>query len=700
MTDAKDKLVSLDGLKAALDYAGSEVNDYTTGINLLRGTRDFRIGLDKKYSANNASDGFVNRGNVNFGTDESGFVYIESKNNLALRMQYSEVPIEVFANIDKITISAEFMLDDGVTVNNADAIALYALSRTGGSTVDAVKESGTEKYISAYLRGVDPTPNKWLKGKQTFTLKHANFTDEYVVITGYINLATSGIKVRKLMMQIGEINFPIWSPSPFDVAQSSDVLTKDTAIYNLGYIEPDRQIKSGADLNTFLDAGTYVCNSSGLVSSMSNLPSGVDRAFKLYVDHPTGGTGKLYVWQKLVVFDSAAEYIRYSGNTGSSWTTWRQTYANTTVRPIEGGGTNSNTAKGARNNINNELTELTTDATDTTAFMLWSSSASDHVVRRSGLRVWNWIASKIRSVFGFTSDDKLPADRIEGSIGGSGIETWPSGNVADLEDGIYICTGSNESYESNYGYETYTKYTSGFPADKTKVYVFAPGHIVVKYGPYVNVLACDADTSNPIGSYAGISIYKSPIITFIGNISTSNKVNKWTVQEQQIPDLPDDKDNKFLNANLEWEEISGGGEKKEYECVALYGDLFESYYSAKFENAFEKDDTGLVLSKELSDLMLSNKAMVQITFETNSVMYQTNTSTMKLSFKHMGGEYAETSFITYTKCFDYSPNAKLNAVFVISDPGEIDSRIILTLFNDKGAISDYDKSKINILVLI
>lgn len=154
---------------------------------------------------------------------------------------------------------------------------------------------------------------------------------------------------------------------------------------------------------------------------------------------------------------------------------------------------------------------------------------------------------------------------------GGGVEAWGYGNIVDLEDGIYVCTGSHDGYQNNYSYEVSTKPASSFPLSKKTLYAFNTGNTVIKFGRRVIVLASASDSVDIVKT-GSTDIYKTPIATFIGEIG-NNKIDSWTIQQQQIPDPPAD-ESKFLNGNLDWVNI-GGGSGLEYKGE-FTGDAFNT----------------------------------------------------------------------------------------------------------------------------
>ena len=93
----------------------------------------------------------------------------------------------------------------------------------------------------------------------------------------------------------------------------------------------------------------------------------------------------------------------------------------TAALPVANGGTGGTTAKAAQVNILGGMNVIDTDASDASNFVVAYDSpdtTKGAVAKRPATRVWNWIAAKIRSVFGFNASNVLPV-----SHGGTGATT-------------------------------------------------------------------------------------------------------------------------------------------------------------------------------------------------------------------------------------------------------------------------------------
>ena len=92
--------------------------------------------------------------------------------------------------------------------------------------------------------------------------------------------------------------------------------------------------------------------------------------------------------------------------------------------PIANGGTGATTDKVAMYNITSSMAEETsTPVDDTTAVFMYSSPSSENggMYKQKLLKVWDYIVTKIRSVFGFDTSNVLDVEH-----GGTGLSDSPS----------------------------------------------------------------------------------------------------------------------------------------------------------------------------------------------------------------------------------------------------------------------------------
>ena len=101
--------------------------------------------------------------------------------------------------------------------------------------------------------------------------------------------------------------------------------------------------------------------------------------------------------------------------------------------PVANGGTGATTAKAVQYNLlsNIDVVDGGSDDSSLFAFAYASpSSATGALYKRTGLNVWNWIVSKIRSTFGFSSSNVLPVSN--GGTGGTSAKAAQNSLLNDM----------------------------------------------------------------------------------------------------------------------------------------------------------------------------------------------------------------------------------------------------------------------------
>lgn len=321
--------------QSPFDFANASkvasINDETTGINLLRGTRDFIQGTTPLVTGN--KDRFTDGFYYNGGTVEKSTGDFSVYRNPTASFVGSLYPFENGV----YTISAEIMFDEGFSsTSNNMAISLFR-NQKGTSSINQSTNKGYNKAGLEQLLNTKFEFNQWyqISFSAEFSATDTNQYDYY--ITALCGCAY----VRKVALYKGRINNPIWSQSPFDVASSYDVIE---------IIGNRSAIPEGDNINDYLTAGCYSCPTDASVSKISGLPSGLNVGFNLDVKYTLGVSNPSYISQVLTTRGDSTVYIRERANS-TTWKPWRQTYANTTVRPYEGGGTNANSLEGAKQNL-------------------------------------------------------------------------------------------------------------------------------------------------------------------------------------------------------------------------------------------------------------------------------------------------------------------------------------------------------------
>lgn len=215
--DVKGKLVSLEDLKA---YDGT-VNDATTGINLLRGTRDFTLGTKTSTLSPYNSDGFYispsSATHVTLSKDEQGFTVAtiaDSGQTTNTWLSIDGSTIYGLKNGQDVTISFDFMIKD---INAFDYKFLFAIIDATGKGQNILRQV-SDVTAEQVKSGV------WYKARYVYTVT------EYQESVGYfqagLRLARNGeVSFRKFKIELGNINNPVWSASPFDIDYINDETT-------------------------------------------------------------------------------------------------------------------------------------------------------------------------------------------------------------------------------------------------------------------------------------------------------------------------------------------------------------------------------------------------------------------------------------------------------------------------------------------
>lgn len=194
------------------------VNDFTTGINLIRGTKDFKIGVDKYAVGSFATDGFTNSGGYTFSEDPEGFT-VASKTNGTNSLLVSSVIKKVKAG-DIFTISVDYRSPD-ITSDGGNIVGIYFYNMTVSSPI-------SNQLFNCSSFGIN---KDWTTAVFHYTVPSGTWSvdDMYAVIAVRAE-RTGTIEFCKPMVQKGSINNPIWSASPFDVNYINDITMENNLL--------------------------------------------------------------------------------------------------------------------------------------------------------------------------------------------------------------------------------------------------------------------------------------------------------------------------------------------------------------------------------------------------------------------------------------------------------------------------------------
>lgn len=196
------------------------VNDMTTGVNLLRGTRDFRLGTQIYNGGLYYSDGFKNSA-YTFSKDEEGFTVATISSNGSSTNYLNGSVIPISGDDQVFTISIEFKVDSRID-NTSPIFFTMGLYKGDNSRVSS-KEFNVSEVLGIPYSNLEI--GKWYQ-----LVVHYNITDS--ISDGYyllpsISINGTGIKsVRKLMVQRGKINNPVYIPNPNDIDYINDITTE------------------------------------------------------------------------------------------------------------------------------------------------------------------------------------------------------------------------------------------------------------------------------------------------------------------------------------------------------------------------------------------------------------------------------------------------------------------------------------------
>lgn len=241
------------------------LNDYTTGINLLRGTRDFAEGSVKSSISTSYIDGFTLQGSWNKTVDNEGFT--ELSGQMTTSRAFFSSPFEVVEG-ESYTLSFDVKMDK-VDLSQLNTLNWQSWYQMGSIFVYA--DSAAEVIAGIILQNVKKNEKNsgWCKYVNTFTASKSGLAYVRVQLPNY----SDTIHLKCFKVEVNQVNNPIWSASPFDVAQdrevvhkSGDTMTGDLTInsstsggVNIGKITVGDNIELATD-----ESGSYIYFSKGV----------------------------------------------------------------------------------------------------------------------------------------------------------------------------------------------------------------------------------------------------------------------------------------------------------------------------------------------------------------------------------------------------------------------------------------------------
>lgn len=391
-----------------IDY----INDETSGINLLRGTRDFSIG-SKFFGKTWYIDGFrATTTSYRFEIGEDGFVVASGIVNDNTGF-YQVVNTELTPG-DVYTLFFEYRITNP-EFTKTKPIGYLVLEDSDSNTSHGQSITATNTEIGI-----------WHKGIMYYTVPDIDVSGKK--LRGGPNSPEMGIEFRKPGVYKGHINNPIWSASPFDVASVEVENNKPLYLGRAGAITKD------SDLDDYKTPGVYgIGYGDAQTFNVANLP--VKNGGKLIVEYGNPLNANAYIRQRFIEYTEAAtEYIRiFSIGDNNKWTTWRKTYANTTVRPIEGGGTGVTTLNELKALVGSSASSSKVDTYLASSVTL-SENTSSKVAMNIVINDFSLANLKNNAIVLFKIDSSITVDeytRQTNSINGTSVDLIiPSGTYS------------------------------------------------------------------------------------------------------------------------------------------------------------------------------------------------------------------------------------------------------------------------------
>lgn len=193
------------------------VNDMTTGINLLRGTMDWRIGTGKDIQTSYA-DGFLITGSRaesrwSVSEDEEGFgvlSFVKLGGSSGVYAGYASSSRVIVDDVREYTYFGEIRIDSDVSSSSETLAALVTLNSSYG-LINAPNLSSNVLGIDLKKRGV------WQPFVYHFNLTN-NDVASFFVRAQLQQESTISASYRKLDVVKGRVNNPIYSVNPADLA--------------------------------------------------------------------------------------------------------------------------------------------------------------------------------------------------------------------------------------------------------------------------------------------------------------------------------------------------------------------------------------------------------------------------------------------------------------------------------------------------
>ena len=389
--------------------------------------------------------------------DKSGKTYVLGS-SLSGSTYSGEVPeyavsIFVFVAVDiRVTVANEVVypqLELGSTATAYEPPAVtstpvdldgHTLHSLPDGTRDELRVDGTGAVTLVQRVGVATAPTEMALWGFASSLTRAYFsvTDRAINVTTEENgwcdklpmLSTEADVTDPIYATVGGSNAYARHPSITSTATAATVAGGATYLYKLAATQ---------EIDLPGVSMPSLASSSYTVFASSNVPAEIE-AEVVKVDYlpPSDVYTKEEVDKKIEDAGGMPDIVPVSkGGTGVTTAAAERNrlgLGNTTgALPVANGGTGASNAKAAEYNILGGMITDDSDPEDTSNFAMVRgepSSAGGVLFKRKGTSVWNWIASKIRSTFGFNSSNVLTV--VKGGTGGTTAKAAQNSLLNDM----------------------------------------------------------------------------------------------------------------------------------------------------------------------------------------------------------------------------------------------------------------------------
>lgn len=223
---------ALENAKAELNKRIDGINDYTTGINLILGSMDFRKGIipNENYAAR--LDGFFYQGSWSLAEDDEGFTvatvvgkssYVSLLNSASI----SCTPGKTY------TCFVDFYTDNLSALTDGNVFNLIAFGSDGKEVATANYSPFTLNYLKEHV-----TNGKWIQLKFEYTPSETRGITKFLLRLRLSGVGT--VSFRKIGVYEGAINNCIYAPNLNDINYTNRFTTapnllRGTRDFALGY---------------------------------------------------------------------------------------------------------------------------------------------------------------------------------------------------------------------------------------------------------------------------------------------------------------------------------------------------------------------------------------------------------------------------------------------------------------------------------